>query len=552
LTCWRCLLEKDRIIQNLWPDTFVEDANVPNLISQLRKTLGDSPDTSQYIQTVPKRGYRFVAGLNAAEDRRRESRARPEAGRQAGIRMIAFPFRSDPNCNDTAYLAYSLPEAIAATLAELDAFTVRSTQLAMRFDPVRWDPKVVAAEADVDVILTGTLSRVEDRIQATTELIDAPSATVIWSKVWDFPSGDLFHFHGGVVQLILRSLVRRSREDAEASAAGMDTPSAPDAYELYLRANQLALRRSPENMALARDLYLACTEIDPNYAPAWARLGRCYRWLEKFGVSGVGIASATEEAFQRAFQINPHLAIAHSSYTTIQCDGGHAQDAITRLLKILERNENNPEIFAALVHACRYCGQLDASIAAHERAFRLDRHFPTSVAHTYFALGNYEKVLYWYDTKAGLYLDALALACMGRIEEASALLWTRRERFRMQPALMNSLGCYLNGDAAKGLAALRSELPSNSRDPESCFYMSRQAARFGDIELAQQLLSRSVEWGYFSSLGLMHDPWLEPLRSTPEFKRTLSIVQAREREARRASAEAGGDRIFRPGPALVP
>ena len=103
------------------------------------------------------------------------------------------------------------------------------------------------------------------------------------------------------------------------------------------------------------------------------------------------------------------------------------------------RNENNPEIFAALVHACRYCGQLDASIAAHERAFRLDRNFQTSVSHTYLALGDYEKALYWYGTMAGVYLDALALASMGRLQEASALLWTRRERTGLQPALINSL-----------------------------------------------------------------------------------------------------------------
>jgi hypothetical protein len=335
---------------------------------------------------------------------------------------------------------------------------------------------------------------------ATTELIDALSATVIWSKVWDIPARDLFRLHSGVVQLIVRSLVRRMRAEGEAAVAGVDAPRAPEAYELYLRANQLALKRSPENIALAQDLYVACTEADPNYAPAWARLGRCYRWLEKFGVPGSGVAGSAEEAFQRAFHLNPHLAIAHSAYTPIQCDAGHAQEAMIRLLKVLEYNANNPELFAALVHACRYCGLLDASISAHERTVQLDRNFPTSVAHTYFALCDYEKTLYWYDTKAGLYLDALALASMGRIKEASALLWTRRERFSMQPALMNSLQCYLDDDPVSGLAALRNEESLSSRDPEVWFYMARQAAKFGDVDLGHDLLRQSVERGYCSSL----------------------------------------------------
>jgi tetratricopeptide (TPR) repeat protein len=381
-------------------------------------------------------------------------------------------------------------------------------------------------------------------------MIDASSATIIWSKVWDIAAGDLLRLHSGVVQLIVRSLVRRTRDD-HAALDRIDTSAAPEAYELYLQANQLALKRSPENMTLARDLYVASTEIDPDYAPAWARLGRCHRWLEKFGVPGVGINGAAEEAFQRSFRLNRHLPIAHGAYTPIQCDAGHAQEAMIRLLKVLEQNQNNPEIFAALVHACRYCGQLDASIAAHERALRLDRHFPTSVAHTYFAKCEYGRALYWYDTKAGMYLDALAFASMGRLSEASALLWTRRERFSMYPALMISLQCYLDDDPAKGLAALRNEVSIPSRDPETWFYMARQAARFGDLDLAHRLLSQSLEGGYCSSLALMYDAWFEPLRAAPEFERALSIVRTREYAAQRAFADAGGERIFNVGPRLL-
>ena len=473
-----------------------------------------------------------------------EELAEPSSGPvghgQRSVRFIAFPFRSGPNEGDIDYLAYSLPEAIAATLAELNAFTVRSTQLAMRFDPMHWDPRAVAAEADVDVILTGTLERTGEQIHATTQLIDARSATVLWSKVWHIDSHDLFRFHSGVVELIVRSLVRSAPEHGE-PPVGMDTPTASGAYELYLRANQIAQKWGPANMALARDLYVACTERDPNYAPAWARLGRCYRFLEKFGVQGDVVAGAAEKAFERAFQLNPHLAIAHSAYTSLQADKGHAQEAMVRLLKMLEWNENHPEIFKGLVQACRYCGQLDASLAAHERALRLDRNFRTSVAFTHFAMGDYEKAFYWYGTGSGLYLDILALACMGRLTEAAALLWTRRERFYLVPGIMISLEAYLEGDAAKGLAAL---LSSDSDDPEARFFMARQAARFGDLELAQKFLLQAVERGYFSSLTLTQDPWLEPLRTSTEFARTLSIVQQRERIARRAFVDGGGDRIF--------
>ena len=544
------LVDKARIIQTLWPDTFVEEANVPNLIGLLRKTLGDSSKEPKYIQTVPKLGYRFVAALSPLERKPRECTAGPGL---AKIRIIAFPFRSDPYGAGASYLAYSLPEAIAATLAELNAFTVRSTQLATRFDPLVWDPKSVAAEADVDVILTGALARTEDRIHVTTELIDARGSTVLWSKVWVISVRDLHRLHSGVVQLIVRSLVRGAREDDEASIRSLDVPSAPSAYEYYLRANQLALKRTPENMALARDLYVASTEVDPNYAPAWARLGRCYHWLGKFSAQAIGSSAAlTEAAFQRAFQLNPQLSIAHSAYTPFEADLGRAQQAMIRLLKTLEWSESNAEIFAALVHACRYCGQLGASITAHERAFRLDRHRHTSVAHTYFALGDYEKALHWYGTSGGLYLDVLALASMDRLDEASSLLWTRRDRFSMASVLMRSLECYLNGDPAGGLAALRGELSSCSQDPEAWFYMARQAARFGDVDLAHELVAKSAERGYCASVALKHDPWLESLRATPAFERLLSLVLARESVALDAFEEAGGERLLSRGQTLAP
>ena len=223
-----------------------------------------------------------------------------------------------------------------------------------------------------------------------------------------------------------------------------------------------------------------------------------------------------------------------------------------RLLKALEWSESNPEIFAALVHACRYCGQLGASITAHERAFRLDRHRHTSVAHTYFALGDYEKALHWYGTSGGLYLDVLALASMDRLDEASSLLWTRRDRFSMASVLMRSLECYLNGDPAGGLAALRGELSSCSQDPEAWFYMARQAARFGDVDLAHELVAKSAERGYCVSVALKHDPWLESLRATPAFERILSLVLARESAALDAFEEAGGERLLSHGQTLAP
>ncbi len=242
----------------------------------------------------------------------------------------------------------------------------------MRFDPVHWDPEQVGKEADVDVILSGTLDGCGDGgIHVVTNLIDAPKGTLLWSKSWDVDQNDLFRFHQAVVHLLVRSLVRGARDD-KAIDAMIDAPSNPESYDLYLRANQIAiaLDRTIENIALARDLYAECIRQDPGYAPAWARLGRCYRLLQKVQPRSSMDGTAALQAVERAFALNPDFGIAHNLCTPIQTDAGQAKAAMVRLLRRAESHDSDPELFCGLVQACRYCGQLEASLAAHRRAMR--------------------------------------------------------------------------------------------------------------------------------------------------------------------------------------
>lgn len=529
------LLEKSRLMHELWPETFVEEANLSNTVALLRKTLGDTVGTVQYIQTIPKLGYRFIAPVKAplpdGSDEARDPHRPP-------IRILVFPFRSV----DSEHLAYSLPEAISDALTELSTFTVRSMQVAMRFDPLRWDPGTIAREADVDVILSGTVDRLSGRIHALTQLIEAKSGTVLWSKSWDIQTNDLFHFHQGVVQLILRTLTHVTPGSTPPSLPGNASRS-PAAYELFLRANQMMLKRSNESFAMARDLYIACLENDPNYAPAWAKLARCYRFLEKFAGETAN-RGAAQRAIERAFSLNPELTIAHNIYTPLQADMGQAESAMIRLLRRAGKHNTDPELFAGLVQACRYCGQLDASLAAHRRARKLDRNTRTSVAHTFFASADFEKALYWYGPGPGVYLDALALASLGRDREAAALIWTRRDIFHLLPGPMNSLHAYLEKDYAQCIASIEQTEQIEYFEPELRYYLARQAARAGAIDLANRLLLRSINEGYWCTITLRQDPWLEPLRATSEFKRIFDLAKSREAHSRAALTEAGGESVL--------
>jgi tetratricopeptide (TPR) repeat protein len=296
---------------------------------------------------------------------------------------------------------------------------------------------------------------------------------------------------------------------------------------------------------MARDLYRECLDEDPDYAPAWARLGRCHRFLAKLGDEGPESLETAKWAFHRAFALSPDLPLAHNLYTPIETDTGHAQAAMVRLLGQGERHPNDPELFSGLVLACRYCGLLEESIRAHERALRLDSKIVTSVAFTWFLLGDYERAVEWYPPGARFYMDLAALAAAGREAEAAGLIVLRNFPGDKWPEI-ESLRCSLRGDHEGSLAIVRQALarPPISWDPEGTFCLARQLAYDGAPDEALRTVRSAATAGFVCSVALRNDPWLRPLAASPDFPGVLEEVLRREADARAAFQAAGGDRVL--------
>src|SRR6185436_16193534 len=183
----------------------------------------------------------------------------------------------------------------------------------------------------------------------------------------------------------------------EHHARRKDVPISAAAYELYLRGNQLMSHSSRWDDV--KKLYEEALELDPGYAPAWARLGRMLRVMAKYSGTAVeGERLKAERAFERALALNPDLSMAHHFYAHLEVEMGRATDAMVRLLTRARARGNDPELFAGLVATCRYCGLLDESVAAFEAARRLDPTINTSVAYTFYVRGDYPRVV---ETDAG-------------------------------------------------------------------------------------------------------------------------------------------------------
>ena len=462
-------------------------------------------------------------------------------------RLIALPFRMLKKDTETDFLAYSLPDAISSSLSGIDSLIVRSSQMGSMFEGIA-DPKRVAVEADVDAILTGSLLRAGDRIRLTCQLIEAPGGKVIWSDTETSSIQDLFKIQDELCDGIVQSL-RLPLNDRERSIFRRDVPTSAKAFEYYLRANQMAAKKTLDDMRLARDMYLQCVDEGPDYAPAWARLGRAYRFIEKFGEdSEGGDLKRADEAFNRAFALNPDLAIAHNLYTPVECDQGRSQDAMVRLLTRAQLRRNDPDLFAGLVQACRYCDELQASVAAHHRGRHLDPHVVTSVEHTYFLLGDYSKTLDCYAKKSSYYyLDCAALVALGDNKTALSRL---RERDRPGgaagpvQAIMRSLRAYTEGDFQECLNAIEIGESLTHSDPEILYYMARHLARINEQERAITMLSCVIDGGFLCATAISRDPWFASLRASPDYVELMRNAELKRRKAHAAFLAAGGEQLI--------
>ncbi len=460
---------------------------------------------------------------------------------RAVTRIIVLPFRLFRPDPETDFLAFSLPDSITSSLSGLESLVVRSSMNAARFAGDAPDLKRIAAEADVDIVLSGSLLRAGDQIRVTAQLVEAPAGAVIWSQVSTVGMQDVFRLEDEFVQRIVGSL-SVSLTAREHRMLRRDVPATASAYEFYLRANQHAYRSA--DWGVARDLYLRCVDEDPRYAPAWARLGRVRRLLAKYSEDGRGLEEA-EAALRRALELNPELPFAHNMIAHLEADLGRAPDAMTRLLGRAKAGTSDPELFAGLVHVCRYCGLFDASVAAHHEARRLDPQVRTSVAQTYFMMGDYERVMEESAADIG-YIDALSLAMRGREAEALALLRDREARaeHRMIRLYIVSLRAVLEGRREDALRSSAEFVELRIKDPEALYYMCRQIAHLGEPDFALRSLQTAVEDGFCAYPALARDPWLDSLRTRAEFNALAQVAEARWRQAQAAFRMADGERLL--------
>jgi len=466
-------------------------------------------------------------------------------------RLIVLPFRILRHHDDSDFLAASLPDAISSSLAGIESLVVRSTMMASRLAAAELDLKTIAEQAQVDAILTGTLLSDGTQLRINTQLMRASDGALLWSNHSRASLQDLYQLQDELVDKVVQTLAqpltpgekRRLKRDAPASAL---------AYELHLRGNQMAASagfrdQEASDVVLARDLYRRSTQEDPNFAPAWAGLGRVYRIIGKyaFGDRDENYRLA-DQAFERAFAENPESALAHNYYTYLQTDLGRSLEAMDRLLRRARTHRNDLDLLAGLVHACRYCGLPEASVAADTAARRLDPNVITSVSNSYEILQDYHSALAFANipwSRGG------ALAGLGRTDDAVACYaeWEKATAVEQLKHLAAFARYRLQGDRQKSLEELEQTLrlpgPMVS-DSESDSVNGRLFALLGQFDRALEFVARSFDSGFNCYPGLSRDAAFDPVRSDPRFKALLTRGEKMTAEAQKLFRECGGEDLL--------
>lgn len=429
------------------------------------------------------------------------------------LRLAVLPFRllkPDPAGD---YLGSSLADALASSLTGLESLVVRSALKTARYAQPPLDLDRIAVDLAVDVVLTGTLLVSPSRVRVSAELVSVPAGDVWWSHVTEAAPDSVLELHDDIARRVLAALPLSARDHG---APPPPRAANEKAFELYLRGMQLRAEAGAWRQAHA--LFVQSVRHDPAFAAAWAERGRLERILGKFD-DPLALTEA-ESSFRQALALDPDNGAAQHYYAQLEIDLGRVDASLARLLDRAWQRRAEPHIYAALVHACRYGGLLDASVAAHRIAERLDPTVPTSVLHTYYMQGDFARGLEEAHRSSDPF-EARLLGAMGRRDEALAAARREEARFAAVPllrAFSSAMRAAMEGRRDEALDALQQFVDARFRDGEGLFYVAELLALLDLPERAFAILNRAVDAGFLCLPAFERDAYLAPLRASDEWR----------------------------------
>ncbi len=276
------LVDKDSLLREVWRDTFVEDSNLTQNIFLLRRALGDERPGPKYIETVARRGYRFVASVRPIGPAPEVDGSGASNGHSAGFDnpaaptiVAVLPFVNATGDPDIEYLADSLTENLVNNLSRVSKLRVMSRSAVFRYKKKQLDPRVVGKELGVGVVLVGKLDSRPSGIAINVELVEVGQGWQLWGESFDCELKDLLEIQDTITRQILIALKLKLSGDEEKRVTSRYTENA-EAYQSYLEGRYHWSKYTRTGIEKAILHFRQAIELDPTYALAYAGIIDCY------------------------------------------------------------------------------------------------------------------------------------------------------------------------------------------------------------------------------------------------------------------------------------
>ena len=384
------LVERQELIRAVWPDVHVEQGSLNTNIFMLRRALGDEAG-QEYIVTVPRRGYRFVAGVF-------ERQSSPSVPQSAIRSFAVLPFKLLYSRADGEHLELGLVDALITRLSTLPQVEVRSTSAISRYRDAHSDPLIAGSELGVEFVVTGSIQCCGERIRVTVQILRVNDGATIWAEKFDESLTDFFTIEDAVSARVADIVKVRLSEEESEPWAGNHSGSA-EACQLYLQGHFFWNQRTSEGLKKAIEWFNRAIEVDRNYALAYVGLAESYALL-----GCVHSAMPPKEAMPKAksaalkaLELNGHLVEAYAVMGLVNSlydwDWLSAERAFGRALEL-----NPLHITARHWHGLflGWMGRLEEAIAELERAKQLDPFSPiisANVGWAFYAARRYEEAI---------------------------------------------------------------------------------------------------------------------------------------------------------------
>jgi DNA-binding winged helix-turn-helix (wHTH) protein/TolB-like protein len=456
-------------------------------------------------------------------------------------RLAILPFRNLKPDDQTEFLGSSLADATTTRLRSFNSLIVRPSSYVEKYRGVDVDPKQVAVELDVDTLMTGTFLKDGNNLRVTVQLIDVNKGEIISKFPFETKYEKLVTVQDQVAHNIIERL-RLNLSPDEAEQLRRQTTDDQRAYEYFLHGLDMYSRN--EFLATVPLLEKA-VELDPNFAIAWAHLGRAYTACASFNLRGRDFQLKAQEAYEHALALNHNMIEATVFMANLLTDSNRVEQAVPMLRKLLQSNPNIAEARWELGYAYRFAGMLNESIGECERAREIDPNVKrtSSAPNAYLYIGEYEKFLSSLPKEDGtpflVFYRGMGNYYLKRFEQA-AVDFDRA--YDLDPQLYTRIGKALSyaikdqKDVALGvLRDVEREIEQKGvGDSEAVYKVAQAYSVLGEKGSALRVLRRSIETGFFCYNYLRSDPLLESLRSEAEWNKLLEIARTRHESFRSA------------------